>query len=324
MRSKRGSSGLCGVLAIDKPAGMTSHDVVDRVRRITGERRVGHAGTLDPAATGLMLVGVGAATRLSEYLTGHDKRYEARIAFGVATDTDDAEGRVLDVGDIDAACADMTHDRAQAVLDCFTGELDQLPPAFSAIKKNGTVAYKAAREGASIELDMRKVTVHAAQLVKMGSLAERLRDSRGDIDEYELPCWDVSFHVSKGTYIRALARDMGAYLGCGAHLASLRRTSIATVDVDEASTLEELERIVSAGEPIPWCDPAGLLGFPVIELCERQARSVANGAVLDGVSEPSDGLVSCVRDDRLLAVYNWSAGSCRPATVIPGGVVGVG
>ena len=158
MSRRRGASGLCGVLALDKPYGMTSHDVVNRVRQITGERRVGHAGTLDPAATGLMLVGVGADTRLSEYLTGHDKGYDARIVFGVATDTDDAQGRTL-ASASDGELADIMRSvDAQAILDEFTGELEQLPPAYSAIKKNGVVAYKAAREGTCLELEARHVT----------------------------------------------------------------------------------------------------------------------------------------------------------------------
>ena len=147
---KRGTSGLCGVLAIDKPAGITSHDVVDRVRRITGERRVGHAGTLDPMATGLMLVGVGAATRLSNYLTGHDKAYSARIVFGVATDTDDAEGRIVTQFSSSAPGEGLTVLGGldpQQTLSSLVGKAKQLPPAYSAIKKNGVTAYKAAREG---------------------------------------------------------------------------------------------------------------------------------------------------------------------------------
>lgn len=323
MRRSRGASGLCGVLALDKPYGMTSHDVVNRVRQITGERRVGHAGTLDPAATGLMLVGVGAATRLSEYLTGHDKGYDARIVFGVATDTDDAQGRVLASADDTSLAGVMRTCDAQAVLDEFTGELEQLPPAYSAIKKNGVVAYKAAREGKSIELATRPVTVSVARLVAAGMQQVELACADGGVLRRELPFWDVHFHVSKGTYIRALARDIGAYLGCGAHLGSLRRTSVAGTGIDEACSIDELTDCVEAGCGLPWCDPAKLLGFPVVELGEQQAKCVANGRELTDV-EAGEGMVSCIRDHRLLAVYSYDAGACRPATVIPGGVVGVG
>lgn len=323
MSRRRSASGLCGVLALDKPYGMTSHDVVNRVRQITGERRVGHAGTLDPAATGLMLVGVGAATRLSEYLTGHDKGYDARIIFGVSTDTDDAQGRMLAcVGDDELAQVMGTVD-AQAILDEFTGELEQLPPAYSAIKKNGVVAYKAAREGNCIELEARPITVHGARLRGAGVQQAEVACADGAALVRELPYWDVHFDVSKGTYIRALARDIGTYLGCGAHLGALRRTSVAATGIDEACSLADLADCAEAGRALPWCDPARLLGFPVIELCERQAKCVENGRELTDVAA-GEGMVSCIRDNRLLAVYNFVAGTCRPATVIPGGVVGVG
>ena len=145
---KRGASGLCGVLAIDKPQGVTSHDVVNVVRRLTGEKRVGHAGTLDPMATGLMLVCVGAATRLSAYLTGHGKSYTARIVFGAATDTDDADGRIvraLSASDLGEALSKLEQLDPQEVLNGILGTSLQLPPAYSAIKKNGVTAYKAAR-----------------------------------------------------------------------------------------------------------------------------------------------------------------------------------
>lgn len=323
MSRRRGASGLCGVLAIDKPYGMTSHDVINRVRQITGERRVGHAGTLDPAATGLMLVGVGAATRLSEYLTGHDKGYDARIVFGVATDTDDAQGRALAGADAQALPDLSDEQDAQRILLEFTGTLEQLPPAYSAIKKNGVVAYKAAREGKDIELAPRTVTVHAARFDGAGVQRAELADAQGDPLCVELPYWDVHFHVSKGTYIRALARDIGAYLGCGAHLGALRRTSVAGLDVGEACSLDELASRVETDAPLPWCDPVGLLGFPVVELAGEQARYVENGRELTDMLEASQGMVSCVSDGRLLAVYGWEDGSCLPETVIPGGVVGV-
>ena len=321
-RHSRGASGLCGVLALDKPYGMTSHDVVNRVRQITGERRVGHAGTLDPAATGLMLVGVGAATRLSEYLTGHDKGYDARIVFGVATDTDDAQGRVLaSAADEELATIMRTVD-AQAVLDEFTGTLEQLPPAYSAIKKNGVVAYKAAREGKAIELEARPITVHVARLDAMGVQDIELADADGETCMRTLPYWDVHFDVSKGTYIRALARDIGAYLGCGSHLGSLRRTSVASTSIEEACSIDELSNCAEEGRALPWCDPAKLLGFPVIELGEQQVQCVANGRELTDV-DAGEGMVSCTCGHKLLAVYNFVSGACRPATVIPGGVVGV-
>lgn len=319
---KRGASGLCGVLAIDKPYGVTSHDVVNRIRSLTGERRVGHAGTLDPAATGLMLVGVGAATRLAEYLTGHDKEYDARIMFGIATDTDDAQGRVLNAADASELASLMAQTDACEVLSRFTGEIEQLPPAYSAIKKNGVVAYKAAREGSCLELEPRAVTVHEARLEGVGVQHASISDGAGGSIECDIPYWDVHFSVSKGTYIRALARDMGAYLGCGAHLGALRRTAVAQASLDDACALDDLEARASKGEGLPWCDPSSLLGFPVVELDEAQAKCVENGRSLPDVDDVPEGMVSCVRGHRLLAVYSMAAGVCRPATVIPGGVVG--
>lgn len=323
MGAKRGTSGLCGVLALDKPYGMTSHDVVNRVRQITGERRVGHAGTLDPAATGLMLVGVGAATRLSEYLTGHDKEYDARIVFGVATDTDDAQGRMLSSVTDDELTAVFSMDAAQEALDAFTGQIKQLPPAYSAIKKNGVVAYKAAREGTCIELEPRVVNVYETKLIQMGMTSAEFEDKTGNTITRELPYWDVHFAVSKGTYIRALARDIGAFLGCGAHLGSLRRTSIAGTGIEEACSIDELEQRAARGERLPWCNPVTLLGFPVLELEDTQVQYVANGRELTNVNQACEGMVSCVQGDKLLAIYGLSAGICKPETVIPGGVVGV-
>lgn len=321
---KRGTTGLCGVLAIDKPYGMTSHDVVNRVRQITGERRVGHAGTLDPAATGLMLVGVGAATRLSEYLTGHDKEYDARIVFGAATDTDDAQGSMLRSVDDDALAHALEGVDAEAVLDEFTGALEQLPPAYSAIKKNGVVAYKAAREGARIDLAPRPITVYSAVLRGMGSVEVELSDANGTTETRTLPYWDVRFKVSKGTYIRALARDLGAYLGCGAFLGALRRISVADLSISNACSLEELAELAERGAALPWCDPTRLLGFPVVKLGEQQAAYVANGRELAGIDAAREGMISCVCDGKLLAIYDWTAEACRPRTVIPGGVVGIG
>lgn len=321
---KRGMSGLCGVLAIDKPAGITSHDVVDRVRRITGERRVGHAGTLDPMATGLMFVGVGAATRLSNYLTGHDKSYLARIVFGVTTDTDDADGRVLPAAPTGAPGQGLeAFDGidAAAVVAGLVGDVEQLPPAYSAIKKNGVTAYKAAREGKALELSPRLVTVHEAVFAGQGCEAVSLNDGQDGRFETELPFWDVLLSVSKGTYIRSIARDLGFSLGCGAYLGSLRRIRISAYPVDRACTLDELEACARAGQALPWCDPVSLLGFPIVELDDGQVADVQNGRELGGVDTAP--LVSCVSGGKLLAIYKCEQGRLRPATVIPGGVAGV-
>lgn len=320
---KRGQSGLSGILAVDKPAGMTSHDVVDRVRRMTGERRVGHAGTLDPMATGLMFVCVGAATRLSQYLMGHDKSYCARIVFGLQTDTDDKEGRVLNgrdaQGALEAVEGIAALDAAQVVAG-MVGNQMQLPPAYSAIKKNGVVAYKAARESTELELEARPVTVHEAQFLACGTEAVCVADGQGGTVEATLPYWDVAFTVSKGTYIRALARDLGIRLGCGAHLGALRRTSVAGVSVASARTLDEWAQAFEQHEPIPWLDPVQALGLERVELDAQQAKDVSNGRKMgrQGVSD----LICCVREGKLFALYENAGDICKPAVVLPGGVAG--
>ena len=376
---KRGASGLCGLLAIDKPAGISSHDVVNRVRACTGERRVGHAGTLDPQATGLLLVGVGAATRLSAYLTAAEKSYDARIVFGAATDTDDADGRVLcadaragegkgrpggfRAGEGEDSSADRSADArahggggrsggpdasggpalaftvediascddafARGQLAALLGEHEQLPPAYSAIKKDGVTAYKAAREGKTIELSCRPVSIYRADLLARGNAPVSLACANGGRLACELPFWDIAFTVSKGTYIRAIARDLGARLGCGAHLGALRRTAVGETGVSAACALEELEERAVCGR-LPWLDPAALLGFPVLALDASQRVAVGNGAALPadaaeaaGVRVDEGGLLSAVADGRLLAVYERAGASLRPAAVIPGGVAGV-
>lgn len=328
---KRGESGLSGILAIDKPKGRTSHDVVNAVRRMTGERRVGHAGTLDPMATGVLLVCVGPATRLSTFLTGHDKAYIARIVFGVATDTDDAEGRVTTAytktapGEGLVALAKVD---PQELLTQIQGEQMQLPPAFSAIKKNGVTAYKAAREGKEIELEPRKVVIHNVRLIDTGFEEVSLDDGNGGMFTATLPYWDVELSVSKGTYIRSIARDLGQRLGCGAHLSGLRRVKSGEVDIAGTHTLEELAALAEQGEPLPWADPAQALAYPYVELNDEQLKHVQNGRELrvSAATEAADAvqpLVSCVHEGKLMAVYEAAGDKLKPQAVIPGGVCGV-
>ncbi|MDR2109068.1 MAG: tRNA pseudouridine(55) synthase TruB [Coriobacteriales bacterium] len=228
-KPKRGATRLCGVLAVDKPAGMTSHDVVDRLRWITGEGRIGHAGTLDPDATGLLLICIGPATKRSEKLMEHDKTYEARVVFGAATTTDDAAGEILRTAAVPAEVADA--DFARLVLASFLGEQQQLPPQFAAIKKDGRKAYELARKGEKVELEPRSVVFHEIDLLGTGA-------------EY----WDIRARVSKGTYLRALARDLGEAVGSAAHLGQLRRTRIGRVAVERAQTLEQLEQLGRLGQ----------------------------------------------------------------------------
>ncbi len=221
-KAKRGATDLFGILAIDKPAGITSHDVVSRMRRLTGEGRIGHAGTLDPAATGLLIVCLGPATRLADLIMAKTKSYEARIVFGAQTDTDDAEGQVVKQAAIPANLTDT--DFAQRILSEFLGEQLQMPPQFSAIKKGGVKAYQVARKGGTFELEPRRINISKIELLQVGQ-----------------NFWDVFAEVSKGTYIRSLARDIGERAGSLAHLGSLRRTSCGSLDVSAAHKLEDLE-----------------------------------------------------------------------------------
>lgn len=306
---KRGSSGLSLCVGVDKPAGMTSHDAVGACRRIFGERRVGHTGTLDPMATGVLPVLVGSATRLSSYLTGHDKVYEARIAFGASTDTDDAQGEVVRERPVPPEVGDTGF--ALSVLGRFTGAQKQIPPVYSALKRGGKKACDEARKGNVIELDPRDIAVHDARLL-------RIDDALGPVT------WDVRFAVSKGTYIRSLARDIGRACGTEAHLSALRRVASGSICIDECVSLETLTEVGSRAA----LDPVRALGYAICFVSEEEAARVRNGqplpfegrafhayetaaadvcACTSGVRErtaPADGdLVSIAAADKLLALY---------------------
>ena len=260
MAAKRGQSGLSLIVGVDKPSGMSSHDVVNRVRRIFGERRVGHTGTLDPLASGVLCVCVGPATRLDNYMVGHDKHYRVRIAFGVGTDTDDVDGEPVKFGSVPSGAFEEPF--ALETLARFVGPQKQLPPAYSAVKVGGVKACDAARKGRIIELMPRDIEVYSAKLAA-------IVPGDGDVPVF----WDVDFHVSKGTYIRALARDFGVSIGCPAHVAALRRTSAGLLTLDDCVSLDVLERMgVDAS-----LDPVKLLGFRFAFLDESGARLVVNG-----------------------------------------------
>lgn len=211
-----------GVLLIDKPSGITSHDIVDRVRRKLRMKRVGHAGTLDPLATGLMIILVGKATKISQYLTSLDKEYEGTIKFGESTNTQDADGDVVEARDV----PNLTEDEILDYMDGFIGDQYQTPPMFSAKKVDGVPLYKLARKGKEIEREPRFVSVRSFDLL-----------------EYKKPLLEFRMLVSKGTYVRTIAHDMGEKIGCGAHLTELRRTMIDKFDIDDSVTLEAFEAL---------------------------------------------------------------------------------
>jgi tRNA pseudouridine55 synthase len=227
-----------GILLIDKPPGMSSFEVVRQVRRICKTRRVGHAGTLDPLATGVLPVAVGQATRLVEYLMSGDKTYQATLRLGKITDTQDAEGRIVEEHDWHA----VDHRALEDAFACFHGELQQLPPMYSALKKDGKPLYQLARQGIEIERQPRTVQI--------SSLA---------IDSVDLP--DVTFTVrcSKGTYVRTLCHDIGRKLSCGAHMTTLRRLSCGRFDLSLCHALNELQSLADQGVPLPMMSPADAL-----------------------------------------------------------------
>ena len=333
---KRGSSGLSLVAAVDKPLGLTSHDVVARCRRIFGEKRVGHTGTLDPLASGVLPVCVGPATRLASYLTAEDKLYEVAIAFGASTDTDDAQGTVLHRGSVPELLED--EEFAQTLLHGLLGRSMQLPPVYSAIKVNGTKSYEAARKGQVIDLQPRPIEVMSAQLLGIGLVA--------GAQEHEYLSWRVLFHVSKGTYIRSLARDVGLKVDCPTHVAQLRRMASGSISLDDCVSLDALERL-GVGAAI---DPVRKLGYrfffggdgiaekvehgsPVrlgdVQLFDYLRRSAAEQlcACTSGVCEspapPSDGeRFSVVSGNKLKAIYAYDEerGAYRPECVFQIGV----
>jgi tRNA pseudouridine55 synthase len=230
-----------GLIVIDKPGGMTSHDVVSRVRRLARTRRVGHGGTLDPMATGVLVIGVGRATRLLTYVIGADKRYRATIRLGESTITDDAEGEVV-ARTSAAAIADAD---IRAGLAVQTGIISQVPSAVSAIKINGQRAYARVRAGESVDLAARTVTISAIDVLDVRR--SRSVDAAGDGDGSDVVDVDVDVACSTGTYVRAIARDLGASLGVGGHLTALRRTAVGAFALAESVTLDALTDLVNAG-----------------------------------------------------------------------------
>ena len=271
-----------GLILLDKPSGPTSHDMVYAVRRGAGEKRVGHAGTLDPLATGLLVMCLGPATRLSEYLSGKDKRYTARLRLGQATNTYDAQGEVTSTSTAIPAPAAV-----EAALAEFRGPQQQVPPAFSAIKRDGQKAYDLARRGETVVLDARPIVFYSIEIV-----------------EWALPDLVLDVHCSAGTYIRSLAHDLGQRLGCGAHLSGLRRTASGTLRVDQAVPLERLQAAFTQGDWRQFLQPpdAALADWPLVRLTADETVRVQRGQFV-----PFEGAGPGAAPDQLGRAYN-SAG----------------
>ncbi len=274
---KRTPSAVNALIAVNKPVGITSHDAVSRVRRAVGERRVGHAGTLDPAASGVLVMGIGQATRLLGLVTLDRKGYVARVALGSETTTDDNEGEVTAMADVDERFLD--EGLARAALAGFVGEQDQVPPTYSAVSVDGRRAYDRARAGEEVVLAPRHVTVHSAELV--------------GIERGENPCWIVALDVSKGTYVRSIARDLGRELGCYAHLDALVRTFSGPVALGACLELADLDAGGAALARERALDPVATLGLAARAVADselddvRNGRRISCGWVADAASQAS-------------------------------------
>lgn len=302
--------GTAGVLVVDKPAGWTSHQVVGRLRRLLGTRKVGHAGTLDPMATGVLVVGVNRATRLLGYLAGHDKTYEATIRLGQQTMTDDAEGEFL--AEVGATAAAL--DRLPAEIARLTGVISQVPATVSAIKVDGQRAYARSRRGEDVVLKPRTVTVNRFEIVDVREAAA-VRVPVVDVD--------VVVDCSAGTYIRSLARDLGAALGVGGHLTALRRTRVGGFGLAGALTPGEL----AADPPVrptlmPMIDVA-TMAFPVHEVTAAQAAAVRHGTAIEADLVAAGGRtgvpVAVTHVGEFLALYEpAAAGMARAVAVFVG------
>jgi tRNA pseudouridine55 synthase len=282
---------------VDKPRGPTSHDVVARVRRALGTRRVGHTGTLDPLASGLLLLCVGPATRLSQFLVGRDKRYRATVRFGIETDSLDADGDVVKTDDVWRSLDDT---RVREAVASLVGTGAQVPPSLSAKKVDGVPAHRRVRRGEEVELDAVPVTIHSANIVDL-----------------RLPDIDLDLHVSSGTFVRSIARDLAASLGTSGHVTALRRTAVGPIRLAAAVSLDALD---AAEERVPWIDPLEAVAhLPRRDVDIDVARRLAFGQRVALESESDEvekgGVFRIALDGRLVAIAEVQGDVLRPRKV---------
>ena len=290
--SRKRDAGIDGVLVIDKPAGMTSHDVVDRIRKRFGTRRVGHAGTLDPDATGVLILGLGRATRFLSYAQASIKRYRTTAVFGVTTTTQDAAGEV-----VERRAVNVSEAQVRAVAAEHTGDLDQVPPMVSAVRVGGERLYKKARRGEEVERATRPVTIYQLEVLSFNE---------------DPPEAVLDVRCSAGTYVRTLVHDIGASLGCGAHLRSLRRTEASGFVETDAIELDAVEK----EHLLPVAD--AVRDLPRIEIEDDAARLVANGRRLELPSADlaEDDHFALVNHGDLIAVYARRGDELVPERVV--------
>jgi tRNA pseudouridine55 synthase len=294
---------LSGILNVDKPPGMTSHDVVDKVRRFVGQRKIGHAGTLDPMATGVLLVCLGKATRVAEYLMKGRKRYKATIALGTTTDTYDAEGQITSSD----GKADFARAEVEAALSRFVGSIEQVPPMYSAIKREGQPLYQLARQGKIVERSPRPVEIEAIELL-----------------DWTPPALTIEVACSPGTYIRSLAHDLGQHLGGGAHLASLVRLSSGCFTLEDATSLDRLAEAFEHGHEDRYLlalDEA-FFDWPAAIVGAEAARQIVHGQTValepptrDVVGGAMARVYSPAGDFLAIVIYDAASGRWRPKKV---------
>jgi len=275
-----------GLVVAFKPAGVTSHDVVNGVRKLLGTKRVGHAGTLDPMATGVLILGVGRATRLLRYLSGLDKMYEGTGILGVETDTLDAQGEVVRTSPVD-----VTREQLEEAMRAFVGEIDQVPPAYSAVKVGGQKLYKAARRGETVEAPPRRVTVH-----------------RFDLTRFDPPAFEFRVECSSGTYVRSLVADVGTKLGCGAHLTRLTRTRVGPFGIDRAVMLNRVR------QPLPI--ETAVAHLPSFKLEHPDEAKAASNGVCLAPAEIDGPYALFAPDGHLIGIWRDTGGKFCPEMVL--------
>lgn len=287
-----------GLVVVDKPQGWTSHDVVGRLRRLCGTKKVGHAGTLDPMATGVLVAGVGRGTKLLTYLVGSDKTYDAVIRLGQATVTEDAEGEITSVAAAEAVQA-LTEPQITQAVAGLTGDIQQIPSAVSAIKIDGKRSYARVRAGEDVQLAARTVTVSRFEV---HSITQRVLEDGTHVKDLH-----ATVDVSSGTYVRALARDLGDALGVHGHLTALRRTRVGSLDLSHAAELDQLRQIVAAGATVPVTSlqTAARAMFPARELTDAESIDLGHGKRISATGSPEltaafapDGGVVALVEDR--------------------------
>ena len=275
-----------GILVVDKPAGISSNDVVQQAKRLFGAQKVGHTGSLDPLATGVLPLCFGEATKFSQYLLDADKKYWTQVRLGITTETADADGEVIAQADTSG----ITESQVTAALERFVGEIEQIPSMYSALKRQGQPLYKLARQGIEVERAPRRISIYSAELLQFSEASIELR-----------------VHCSKGTYIRSLAEDLGAALGCGGHVSALRRLAAGPYEEAQATTLDELREVGDVREMdallLPVSSAVG--SWPAVRLHEDTAHYVRQGQPVQVAHAPTDGWVQIfelAEEDRFLGV----------------------